>query len=291
MIRRAAQDAVLEMGSSGIRRIASATEDLSSQFSLPPTGNMLSRAIAMDPASSRQVFGAVPRPRPTANIGSRPAPTVLGRSGVPSSVSGISAGRAGPDVSGIKIVAGKSKQGRLVANYNVGAGTGNNTPFALPAETPLSTGPKPGAPMMGPNRPLQMPQPRRMHGPVGRPSGGGSMGGSMNWMSAIGETGLSVGLGAAAGGATSYMSGGNFGQGALAGGLIAGGGYAGALGLGQRGVGGYAPKIANLMSDQASSVGRRAAFAAGGMLGGGMFGGNKSHRRGFNANRGNSIGR
>lgn len=98
----------------------------------------------------------------------------------------------------------------------------------------------------------------------------------------------------AIGGVTSYATGGNAGQGAAAG-LVGGGmmygGMRSAARLGQNGVRGFSPKIANFMSGSENKMARRAMVGSGAALGGMMFGGNRSHRRGFNSQRGNAIGR
>ena len=108
---------------------------------------------------------------------------------------------------------------------------------------------------------------------------------------AMAELGMSIGIGAATGGVGSYATGGNFGQGAVMGGLAGGVGYGTMRKLGQAGVTGYSKQISNFMQGNENVAARRMAFGAGGMLAGGMFGGNRSHKRGFNARRGNGIGR
>jgi len=99
----------------------------------------------------------------------------------------------------------------------------------------------------------------------------------------------------------SYMSGGHYTQGAVAGTVTSG------LAVGGMGLASYMMK-SNLKSGKipmnsftkgmargmATMVGtgtRRYTFGAGALLGGMMFGGNKSHAGGFNKNRGNSFGR
>jgi hypothetical protein len=98
--------------------------------------------------------------------------------------------------------------------------------------------------------------------------------------------------GGVVGGGVSYLSGGEFGQGAMVG-AIAGaglaGGYHGALKLGQAGIEGFSPKIAAATANFQDANIRRGAFLGGAMLAGGVFGGNRSHRRGFNSSRGNTI--
>lgn len=114
----------------------------------------------------------------------------------------------------------------------------------------------------------------------------------------VGALGLSaMGAGLGAGGA--WMTGGDMRQGAFAGAMT---GSAAAFAapatmkfaakkLGQDGVGGYATKMSSFMNGHHNTNYRRASMASGAMLGGMMFGGNKSHRRGFNGSRGNAIGR
>jgi hypothetical protein len=96
------------------------------------------------------------------------------------------------------------------------------------------------------------------------------------------------------GGTASMITGGSFVQGAMAGAVIGGGGYSGAAymskNMGQT-MDGYSAKLSSFMSGQENAMMRRATFGAGATMGGLMFGGNRSHRRGFNASRGNSIGR
>lgn len=103
--------------------------------------------------------------------------------------------------------------------------------------------------------------------------------------------------GVLAGAGSSYITGGSILQGGI-GGLALGAG----VGYGGKRAFDYAApkidrnssysagitKISNFMDTQ---DGRAATFAAGGLLGGFAFGGNRSHKRGFNSNRGNSIGR
>jgi len=131
----------------------------------------------------------------------------------------------------------------------------------------------------------------------GAPTSAGAVGGnSAGWATA----GM-IGGSALAGGVTSYATGGDFTQGAMMGGL---GGAGMAIGV---------PKLAKLAKNNpkgwsalnnetfsssmssignfsATSSGRAAMFAGGGLLGGAMFGGRRSHKRGFNQNRGNGFG-
>lgn len=115
---------------------------------------------------------------------------------------------------------------------------------------------------------------------------------------------MGVGVGAAAGATTSYMTGGNIMQGGLmgaAGGAVMGmggirmlaqGGRGVAWQAAKRGVGnGFTSKLTQLTYGMENPANRAYMFGAGGMLGGMMFGGNRSHKRGFNSKRGNSIGR
>ena len=147
----------------------------------------------------------------------------------------------------------------------------------------------------GPKGPLSMPSPS-----IGRPSGGAlvptsspkSNSGFNRSFGHLSDAAIGIGIGAMAGGTASYATGGNFGQGAFMGGIAGGAGYGMmASKLGQKGVRGFSPKLAGMMSGTENVANRRMMMAGGGMLAGGMFGGNRSHRRGFNARRGNSIGR
>lgn len=115
-----------------------------------------------------------------------------------------------------------------------------------------------------------------------------------------------VGVGAGVGGVTSYATGGEFGKGAVAGGMVAGGAYLGmstmatnskainaAVAKGGEGFGAGvmgAMQGANQVIGSASVAGRRAALMGGAGLAGLTFGGNRrSHRRGFNQSRGSRI--
>lgn len=111
-----------------------------------------------------------------------------------------------------------------------------------------------------------------------------------------------IGLGAAAGAGGSYMTGGDVGQGALAGavggagmafgrrGMINAAARGGMLSKGAMGSS-YSHSLIKMTKGLSSASNRAYMFGAGGMLGGMAFGGNRSHRRGFNKNRGNTIGR
>lgn len=141
--------------------------------------------------------------------------------------------------------------------------------------------------------------------------GGAAISGAMGAGAAnIGLTGAA----AVAGGATSYATGGEFTQGAIAGGMLGAGlGMGGASmirqGIGSGGeaaskalkgygyddaasnVGSFSSGMVDMLGSMTTKDSRRAAFGAGAMLGGYTFGGDKSHKRGFNSNRGNSFGR
>jgi hypothetical protein len=140
-----------------------------------------------------------------------------------------------------------------------------------------------------------------------------STGSSISAAGAVGMSAMGMaGMGAVAGAGTSYMTGGNAIQGGVAGAMTGG-----ALAFGGAGL------IGNAMRTGGTAIARKSArgsatrgtarsftrgvtaatrgmtnaqnrghvFGAGAMLGGFMFGGNKSHSRGFNSNRGNRIGR
>jgi len=112
--------------------------------------------------------------------------------------------------------------------------------------------------------------------------------------------GMSMAVGAGAGAGGSYMTGGNIGQGAVMGAmggaaLGMGGGMAmraGARGATSAGASkGFTSGMVDAASGLDNAANRAYTFAAGGLLGGMAFGGNKSHSRGFNSQRGNRIGR
>ena len=132
-----------------------------------------------------------------------------------------------------------------------------------------------------------------------------------NTLGGAGMVGMALG-GAVAGGTASYATGGGFWQGAAAG-LMVGGGAAAAMrpagaaflsrtpaagmdrtlrGLSHEHLGPNftqgMTKAARFTQDTGS---RRMAFGAGALLGGTLFGGNRSRARGFNSNRGNRFGR
>lgn len=108
------------------------------------------------------------------------------------------------------------------------------------------------------------------------------------------------------GGASSYMTDGSFAQGAAVGAFTGGmmGRHLGRQTMSNAGR--YLGRGANMQGPRASKFSsgmvtagnfleskemRRVMIGSGAMLGGAMFGGNRSHRKGFNANRGNTIGR
>lgn len=133
--------------------------------------------------------------------------------------------------------------------------------------------------------------------PGGTPGGGTSAGMTLGF----GAAGLAGG--AALGAGSSYMTGGNVGQGAVmgavtGGALAFGGAKLGMMGMGGAAkmagadaAGGFSTGITNTMKNMDTAAGRGMMFAGGGLLGGMAFGGRRSHRRGFNRNRGNTIGR
>lgn len=158
-------------------------------------------------------------------------------------------------------------------------------------------GKAPSAPgqSLGKASPLSMPGPSIA--PGARTGGGGSP--MSHGASGIGGALTTIGGGMLLGGGMSYATGGSFGQGAVMGaagggalayGLPAAGKFA-ARRLGQGGPGGYGTAMSRFVKGMENPTARRFAFGAGAMLGGGMFGGNKSHKRGFSSNRGNHIGR
>lgn len=114
-------------------------------------------------------------------------------------------------------------------------------------------------------------------------------------MSAMEQVGLTA-AGGLAGGVASYSTGGDFNQGAMIGGGIAGGLTLGAGAvarkLGQDGIkaSGYTGALGNLLSGFEDANVRRAMIGGGGLLGGMAFGGTRSHSQGFNKNRGTKIG-
>jgi len=160
--------------------------------------------------------------------------------------------------------------------------------------------------------PLNMPPPNRGPKPNNLSPVGDS--GQSAAMSSLMATAGLVGGAALVGGATSYSTGGSFVQGALAGGTIGAGLGLGGAAMISRGIGDVGGTVAGHLkhyeyaaasqnvSDFSNSMvkigsmlnsneNRKALFGAGAMLGGGIFGGNRSHKRGFNSNRGNSFGR
>ena len=140
--------------------------------------------------------------------------------------------------------------------------------------------------------PMAGPKGANIGKPIGSPTGAPGM--SM----AVGAA-----LGAGVGGTTSYATGGSFTQGAIAGGIAGAGMGYGAVGMAQVGrraawEGGklgapnaFTSNLTKMTYGMENAANRAGMFAAGGMLGGFAFGGNKTHKRGFNSRRGNSIGR
>lgn len=114
------------------------------------------------------------------------------------------------------------------------------------------------------------------------------------------STGLALGgvaAGAGLGAIGSYATGGELGQGGVMGGAMAGALMMSGRGLstykiGQAGpAGGWGEGLTKLLHNSDNVNYRRAMIGAGGLLGGMAFGGNRTHRSGFNSNRGNTIGR
>jgi hypothetical protein len=110
----------------------------------------------------------------------------------------------------------------------------------------------------------------------------------------FGESALTAGGGGLVGGAVSYASGGEFGQGFAAGATV---GVMGGAGMGLMRANQSAQAVEsgffssfNQVASGASTMQRRGAVLAGGGLSGMVFGGDrKSHRRGFNQSRGNRF--
>jgi hypothetical protein len=112
---------------------------------------------------------------------------------------------------------------------------------------------------------------------------------------------FNTGTSAIVGGVTSYSTGGSFVQGAAIGGLMGAGlGVLGAKGAatkflaggpGKFGRGSFARKMVKYSRYMESPEHRRMLMNGGAALAGFVFGGNRTHKRGFNAQRGNSIGR
>jgi hypothetical protein len=170
---------------------------------------------------------------------------------------------------------------------------------------PASAGPfAPSASYAAPSPPpISMPAPSVANTAEYFPSiasGGGGFTGGGSMLGAVGT----VAAGAMTGGVTSYATGGSFTQGAMAGAAVGFGGGAmaryriptmggafAAKQLGQAGVTGYSKQIAGFTAGFENPAVRRSVFMGGAALGGFVFGGNRSHKRGFNSRRGNSIGR
>lgn len=150
-------------------------------------------------------------------------------------------------------------------------------PGAGRTTAPQSTGPTPGQKAVTPN------------------SGFGGF--------SVGRMAMYGAAGAGLGGGISYATGGEWGQGAKAGLMMGTMGYGAArfagtgMGksvaakLGQMGPEGFGPRMQQTMAGFENAAHRRAAFGGGALLGGMMFGGDRSHRRGFNRSRGNTINR
>lgn len=108
-----------------------------------------------------------------------------------------------------------------------------------------------------------------------------------------------VGLNVA--GMGSYMTGGGYFQGAVTGGItgatVLGGmslasyGMKASMKSGSMPMNSFTKGTANAMATMVGKGARRYTFGAGAMLGGLMFGGNRSHAGGFNKSRGNGFGR
>lgn len=160
-----------------------------------------------------------------------------------------------------------------VASVNVGMGTRGPSAIRQRATPPRLSTPQPG----------------------GLAYQGRAMDSNQSFSGQYGGMMMAAGGMALAGGAANYMTGGSFTGGAIAGVAAGGGMYGGgkflAKRLGQAGAGGYGSKVAGFVSGMENSSYRRAAIGSGAALGGMMFGGSRSHRRGFNSQRGNSIGR
>lgn len=181
--------------------------------------------------------------------------------------------------------------------------------FGIPRSGPVRPGVPKSKPVRPPPPPPVTPPPITMPNPSGPsplppppPSFGSS--GSITGASSIGGAIFNVAAGGFTGGMTSYTTGGSFTQGAIAGAAV-GAGFGAAAKyqlpsranafvakqLGQKGVTGYSKDIAGFTAGFENAAVRRGAFGAGAALGGFVFGGDRSHKRGFNGRRGNSIGR
>lgn len=111
-----------------------------------------------------------------------------------------------------------------------------------------------------------------------------------------------IGTGAALGAGSSYMTGGNVGQGAVMGGSAAGvmaGGnrlMASAVQHGMQHMGkgmmsDFSRNMVNVGAQMSTTNSRRAMIMGGGLLGGSVFGGTRNSSRGMNQTKGNRIGR
>ncbi len=166
----------------------------------------------------------------------------------------------------------------------------------------LSTARKAGPTMKAKNTPLYSSAPMRKS-MVDRMYNKAGMAGSA--LSTGGRYGSGrIGAGAVAmnvAGMGSYMSGGGYFQGAVTGG-VTGAAVLGGMSLASYGMkssmkSGHMPMnsftkgTAKAMATMVGKGARRYTFGAGAMLGGLMFGGNRSHAGGFNKGRGNKFGR
>jgi hypothetical protein len=224
----------------------------------------------------------------------RGTPTGFSVSGPNSQTYDIGAGVPEPmKMSGINVVRGRTHGGQKYGGmYDVGAGV-----------------PKPGALAGGGTMMPADEAPMIMQRNVPKPTGPKGVAANMNAnRGSAANAGFSLGMGGVAlgvaGGATlSYMTGGDAIQGGIAGGVVGGigygmaaGGRGAALGAARmfgRGSTGrsFSRGVASAMKPMSSAEGRAGMYAGGAMLGGFVFGGNRSHKRGFNSKRGNSIGR
>lgn len=156
---------------------------------------------------------------------------------------------------------------------------------------------------------VSMPKPS-IGNPVGRSAPSRSP--AMNAVASTGDPSMngwgamaSIAGGAGIGAAASWASGGSMMQGAAFGAMAGAGTHAGLkyrndlASFGESGMshfGGakaaaYSGKMTQFADQFTTQQSRRAMVGAGAALGGFVFGGDRSHKRGFNQNRGNSIGR
>lgn len=131
--------------------------------------------------------------------------------------------------------------------------------------------------------------------PYKAPAAASEWGNSFNMSTGLALGGVAAGAGLGAIG--SYATGGELGQGGVMGGAMAGALMMSGRGLstykiGQAGpAGGWGEGLTKLLHNSDNVNYRRAMIGAGGLLGGMAFGGNRTHKSGFNSNRGNTIGR